>query len=273
MGVLTFIFIFIIGLCWGSFTNVLIDRTQAGKSLRGRSKCDFCGYKLSWLDNVPVLSFVFLKGRCRKCNEKLSWQYPVLELTTGLAFAITFWFFQANQIFQISNSPFSAYLSLFYLFSVVYLLWVILVWDLKYMIIPDFLVLIGIVITALYTFYQTFSENCFFENWSCPLPSALLGSVILSGFFGLMYWFSKGRWIGGGDVKLGFWLGLLVGVKMIYFLILFSYALGALVAVYLLVSSKKGMKSEIPFGPFLVISTYLVIFYQDQILNIWRSLL
>lgn len=256
----------------GSFANVLIDRVQIGKSIQGRSKCDFCGYILSWFDNIPIISFLIIKGRCRKCHRKLSWQYPLMEVLMGLIFVLTFWLIQKNQLFQVSNFNFESFFIAFYYFFVAYILWVILVWDLKYMIIPDFLVLIGIVGTFIFQIYLTVNAG-FLMGLENNLISALLGGLVVSGFFGFLFYISKGKWIGGGDVKLGFWLGLMVGFKMTYFLLLFSYVFGAVVSVFLLLFFKKKMKSQIPFGPFLIISTYVIIFSRDLILEIWNNLI
>jgi prepilin signal peptidase PulO-like enzyme (type II secretory pathway) len=140
------------------------------------------------------------------------------------------------------------------------------------MIISDWLILIGVSLTFFYKLFQAITSNDILSLDSV-LINGLLGGAVLSVFFGSMYWYSKGKWIGGGDVKLGFWLGFLVGLKMVYFLILFSYTLGAIFSVFLLIFLKKKMKSEIPFGPFLVIGTWMVIFFQDQILNIWNNLI
>ena len=267
------LFFFIFGTCWGSFTNVLIDRTQKKRSIKGRSKCDFCGVVLKWFDNVPVLSFLFLGGHCRECKKKLSWQYPIVELSTGAVFLLTFKIIQQAGIFNVYSSGFWDVFSLVYYFGVVYLLWVILIWDLKYMIIPDFIITVGVVLTFVYKFYEIFIFKGSWLSIDFPLTDGLLGAVVLGGFFALMYWKSKGKWIGGGDVKLGFWLGLMAGIKMVYFLILFAYTSGALVAILLLIFKSKKMKSEIPFGPFLVLGSYLVIFYQEMILKIWHSLI
>ena len=270
---LIYLSLFLLGLCWGSFTNVLIDRGQKKKSLWGRSKCDYCNYKLKWFDNIPVFSFIFLQGICRKCKKKLSWQYPTVEILTGLIFVLTFWLLNNSGIIEFEIINLNFLLNLFYYLTVMYLLWVILLWDFKYMIIPDFLVVIGISITVLYKIYETLIEKSFLISFDSVILSALLGGILLGGFFGIMFWFSKGRWIGGGDVKLGFWLGLLIGLKMVYFLILLAYTSGAMVAIFLLLFSKKKMKSEIPFGPFLIISSIVIIFYQDYIFRLWNYLI
>jgi len=270
---LIYLSLFLLGLCWGSFTNVLIDRGQKKKSLWGRSKCDYCNYKLKWFDNIPVFSFIFLQGICRKCKKKLSWQYPMVEFSTGLVFVLTFWMLNSGGLIEIGIFDLRFFLSLFYYLIVIYFLWAILIWDFKYMIIPDFLVVIGISVTVLYKIYETLIEKSFLISFDSAILSALLGGILLSGFFGVMFWFSKGKWIGGGDVKLGFWLGLLVGLKMVYFLILLAYTSGAIVAIFLLIFSKKKMKSEIPFGPFLIISSVVIIFYQDYIVRLWNYLM
>jgi prepilin signal peptidase PulO-like enzyme (type II secretory pathway) len=267
-----YFFVFIIGICWGSFANVLIDRGQKEKSILGRSRCDYCHYKLRWFDNIPILSFLILRGKCRKCKKKLSWQYPILEFLTGVLFVVVFWFLRVNNLFEISYFDSYNLVNLIYYLSIFYLLWIILVWDFKYMIISDWLILIGVALTFLYKFLETILAGDFLA-FNSPLLNGLLGGFVLSGFFAILYWYSKGKWIGGGDVKLGFWLGLIAGLNMVYFLILFSYTLGSLVAIYLLLFSKKKMKSEIPFGPFLVIGTWLVIFFESEILNIWNNLI
>ncbi|MFO7807338.1 MAG: prepilin peptidase [Candidatus Moraniibacteriota bacterium] len=265
------IYLFILGLCLGSFANVLIDRTQKDDSIRGVSKCDFCGYKLRWYDNVPILSFLLLKGKCRKCGKELSWQYPLVEFSTGAVFVLTYLFlFQGKTAWMVD---WIFLVEVGYHLLVVYLLFVIFVWDWKYLIIPDFLVLIGISATVAFEIYRSFETNCFFANLDCPLSGGILGSLAIGGFFGFLYFVSRGRWIGGGDVKIGFWLGFLVKIKMAYFLILFSYLLGSVFAIFLLLFAKKKMKSQIAFGPFLVLSVYLIIFGKDAILKIWNSFL
>lgn len=268
---MVYLFLYILGICWGSFANVLIDRSQAKKTIKGRSKCDHCGYTLSWFDNIPIFSFFFLKGRCKKCHKKLSWQYPVVEMITGLVFVAVFWLGQKNQLFQINVFDIKQFLVIAYYLAIVYIGWVILIWDFKYMIIPDNLVFIGIGVTFLYKLYETLDLGCHFYTMECSLLEGLAGGLILSGFFGFLYLVSKGRWIGGGDVKLGFLLGFLVEIKLVYFLVLFSYVSGALVAIFLVIFRSKRMKSEIPFGPFLVLSAYFVVFYQDLILKVWQS--
>lgn len=268
---LIYIFIFIFGACLGSFANVLINRTQKGKSIAGRSKCDKCKYTLSWYDNIPVISFLILKGRCRKCDSKISRDHFWMEVSTGIVLTITFWFLAKNQVGLGNLSGQIFYWELFYYLVTVYILWIIFVWDLKYMIIPNFLVVIGLSMTLIFEIYRW--ASLFGFDPSGFFLEKISGGLLVGLFFGSIFYFSKGKWIGGGDVKIGFWLGLIVGLKMVYFLLLFAYVAGAVVAIFLLIFFKKKMKSQIPFGPFLIASTYIIMLYQDFILALWNSLL
>jgi len=260
------IFIFGLGMILGSFSNVLVDRTQKKKSLLGRSKCDKCGYQLSWFDNLPVLSFLWLKGRCRKCQKKINWQYPLVELFFGLIFLtvgwqsnlITGWLLDWREILEVS-----------FLLLTSFVLGVIFIWDLKYMIIPDGLVGGGIIIGVVYYGYLYGTGNVTLLNVNNQLFSGLIGGGIVSGFFYLLYQFSHGRWIGGGDVKLGFWLGFLVGWKLIYGLLLLAYVSGSVGAIILLIGGKKKLQSKIPFGPFLVASAWVMLLWGDK----WMKLI
>lgn len=267
MLIINIFFIFCLGLIFGSFTNVLVDRGQKGKSLSGFSRCDFCGYRLKWFDNIPVFSFLFLKAKCRKCYKKLSWQYPVVELGMGLLFLFICWqtgFFEGFLSFEkIIDTSF--YLITGFLFLAIFL------WDLKYMIIPNGLVLGGVIVTLVYYFYQFLVGDCSLLDVHCVFTANLIGGLIVSLFFYLMFVFSKGKWIGGGDVKLGFWLGLLVGLQMVYMMLLISYLSGALVGLWLLAKKKKKMNSQLPFGPFLILGTFVTLIWGERMLEWWRG--
>ena len=277
-------FIFSLGLCLGSFLNVLVDRRKKEKSLLGFSECDFCKHKLFWWENIPVLSFLFLKGKCLKCRKKLSWQYPTVELSVGLLFlAVAFWsgFFEAG--FQAntfpSNSGFVYFgiidwlVMIFWLISS-FLLAVVFLWDLKYMEIPNGIVFGGVCLAIIFSVFQIFVMNEYYEAWwKNPFFFGLFGASAVSLFFYLMYFFSGGKWIGGGDVKLGFWLGWLVGLPMVYPLLLVSYVLGAIVSLGLIFFGKKKMSSKVPFGPFLIVGYFLILFFGKNMIELWKSIL
>ncbi len=263
------LFLFILGLIFGSFANVVIDRGQEEKSFLGSSECDHCGYKLKWHDNIPVLSFLFLKGKCRKCKKKISWQYPIIEIVSGLLFVFVGW--RTGTLDGIYG--FEKTMTLSFSLTVAFLFLLIFVWDLKYMIIPDGLVLGGVVVTIIYLVYQYYISSCSLFDPNCSLSSNLIGALIVGGFFYLLFIISSGKWVGGGDVKLGLWLGLLIGWKMSYFFLLLAYVLGAIAVLPLLLSKKKNLKSKIPFGPFLIISAFIIFFFGEVVLNWYRSII
>lgn len=260
------IFFFIIGLCLGSFANVLIDRTENGEKLGGRSRCDFCGYQLRWFDNIPVISFLILKARCRKCQKKLSWQYPIVELFTGAVLAFSAWQLGINSFFE-SSATFSVNILLILM---AFLFVLVVVWDLKYMIIPNEIVVTGIVVTILIFIVRFFADPCASFSLNCFWISGILGAIAMSGFFWILYAISKGTWIGGGDVKLAIWLGLLIGIEMVYPALMIAYIIGAVVAIFLIFRGKKKMKSQLPFGPFLILGAYVTIFFQEEVIEVMR---
>lgn len=224
--------VFVLGLCVGSFLNVLIDRLPKGESIWfGQSRCDWCKKPLRWFELIPLLSYVLQHGRCRRCHKKLSLQYPIVELITGIGFVVLPW-----TDWLIFSS-----------------LLVIFVADLKYMIIPDSMVVLGVmgVITR--------------AHW--------LPAIAASLFFLLLYLITRGRGMGLGDVKLSFLLGFWLGFPRIVIAIYLAFLTGALVGVTLILRGKKGLKSKIAFGPFLVLGAGIAYVYSEQILEWWEGIL
>ncbi|MEA1925915.1 MAG: prepilin peptidase [Patescibacteria group bacterium] len=269
MFILKTLVLFYLGASLGSFTNVLVDRGQKGRSLLGRSKCDFCGHPLLWFENIPIAGFFLVRGKCLSCKRKLSRQYPIVELALAILFVIVgFW----SGFMTEPASLFAAIKTSYYLF-LSFLLVAIFLWDLKYMVIPDSLVASGIVVVLAYAFWKYFHADCLLFDIHCTVASSILGGAAVSGFFYFLYFISKGKYIGGGDVKLGVFLGMIVGWQWAYLLLLFAYILGAIVAIYLLMAKKKNMRSQIPFGPFLIMSTFIVLFFGEKLLYWYRQLL
>ncbi len=263
------VFFFGIGAIFGSFLNVFVDRGERRESLLGTSHCDFCNKKLKWFENIPVLGYFFVKGRCSKCKKKLSVQYPLVEFCLGLLFlAIGF---KTGVILSFSFLLIN-FVDVVYFCMVVFLLVAVFLWDLKYMIIPNKIVIAGFVTTVIYNIFQYFQVSCSVFSLSCFVTENILGSLLVGGFFYALFAISKGKWIGGGDVKIGFWLGLLIGWKHVYPFLLVTYVIGAVVAIVLVNFSKKGWKSQIPFGPFLVISSLIFLFFSEKLLYLYKML-
>lgn len=241
--------IFIIGLVVGSFLNVVIYRLNTGKSIStGRSMCMSCAKELHWYELVPVFSFLFQRGKCTKCREPISFQYPLVELIMGILFVVIY----MKVLFPFGFTAVSI-LSFVGVLYVASLLIVIMMYDIRHKIIPDVLVyqLIALGIgLLLYRDLVLPSYGVFF--------GFLQGMLVALPFF-LIWLITRGRGIGFGDVKLALGMGLLLGFAKGVALFFFSFWIGAVVGVILLAFSKKySMKSEIAFAPFMIISFFLV---------------
>ncbi|MCX6763053.1 MAG: A24 family peptidase [Candidatus Moranbacteria bacterium] len=157
----------------------------------------------------------------------------------------------------------------FLLFAVCYL--VLIFWhDYDFMLIPDAVAYPAIVVTFFYQIYKYVQSPFLIANLHSPLTSAIVAALGAALFFFLLIWISKGKWIGGGDVKLGFLAGLIVGWPKILFVLFFTYLIGSVVSLALIVLKKKTWKSQIPFGPFMVAAILLVLFFSDQI-QFWAN--
>lgn len=258
------ILIFLLGLFIGSFLNVLADRLSQGESIiKGRSHCDKCKKELAWHDLIPLLSFIILKGKCRYCHTRLSFYYPIIELTTGILFMLTAFFVLNGSQFLISNFQFlinfqflnfQLLISLAYYIFIVSSLIVIFFADLKYGIIPDKIVFPSIIVSFIYLFLI---HNSLFmiHFWSA------VGACL---FFLLLFLVTRGRGMGFGDVKFAFLMGLILGFPNIVVSLYIAFLTGAVVGCILIVWRKKRVfGTAIPFGPFLVIGSLMAIFFGE----------
>ncbi|PIR97620.1 MAG: prepilin peptidase [Candidatus Doudnabacteria bacterium CG10_big_fil_rev_8_21_14_0_10_41_10] len=255
MEFLVSILIFIFGLIVGSFLNAVIYRLYKNKTLMGFSACPRCSHRLFPKDLLPLFSFLWLGGRCRYCKKKISWQYPLVELGTATIFTIL-----ARQILFLGGSldlSASNLLGLGFGLIFVSVLIIIFVFDFRYYLIPDIAIILGTILAMVYRL--TIPE--------ISLKSGLYGMLVLVGFFGILFLVSQGRWIGFGDVKLGVFLGLMLGFSLSVLMLGMAYVGGAVVAVVLVLFKKKTMKGVLPFGTFLTASTVAVFLWGEQILN------
>jgi len=210
------------------------------------------------MDLIPVVSFVLLKGKCRYCEKKISIQYPLVETATAALFALT----TQHYLQALPGYGGQNIIELLLIFGSVASLLAIFVFDLKYYLIPDVLVLAGLICAIVWRFF--FLEEI--------LPE-VFGAVIVSGFFGLMYFLSQGKWIGLGDVKLGIFLGFFLGAKLSLVMLLVAYVSGALVGVVLILLKKRTLAGILPFGTFLTLSTFIVYLWGQSILDWYLNLL
>lgn len=248
------IIFFILGLIIGSFLNVVISRLHTAETILGHSHCPHCKARIRWYDNIPLFSFAILKTRCRDCKEKISWQYPIVELATGIIFALVgAYFFNINDL--------NSWLETFYYLVIFALLLVIFAYDLKHMEIPMIILWAGVIWTI--AFYLLFDWLNFIPREG--ILSIKLYSGILAGFSAFLFFFilsagSREKWMGIGDAYAGLLAGLVVGWPAVLLVLVIAFTLGAAFGLVLIALKKKTMKSQVPFAPFLVAGIFLVIF-------------
>lgn len=277
MGAINFLeicFIFVLGSIFGSFFNVLLLRKNTGESaVSAPSRCFSCGHRLSAADLIPVLSFALLRGRCRYCGSKVSWQYPLVEAFIGLLAVLvylkispdaSFLFFNKEVadprlLSNRGNSQFLIQYSLFaWYFASFSALFLVAAYDFKTKIIdPHF----------LRVFVAFAAGEFLFRNWTAGAwASDLVSSFSIALFFYLMWRLSGGRWMGRGDTDLAFFTSLFLGFPLNIAGFFFSFWVGGTVGIFLLLFFKKfGPKSEIPFGPFLALGAALAWYFADAI--------
>lgn len=257
--------VFIAGLAIGSFLNVVIFRLENGeKIINDRSRCLRCRHTLAWYDLVPVLSFIFLKGKCRYCGKRISWQYPMVELSTAILFVVLISNIQypISSQYQISNIQFldiAQFLSLLFWFFITSVLIVVFVYDLKHYIIPDKIIYPAIIVALGFNLFSNFHNSLFLNN--------IFAAFIASLFFLSIVVITKGKGMGGGDIKLAFLMGLILGWPIVIFSVFFAFISGSVVGIYLILAGKKKMKSMIPFGPFLIFGTFVGMFWGREIME------
>jgi prepilin signal peptidase PulO-like enzyme (type II secretory pathway) len=248
--------IFLLGLAVGSFLNVVILRGSERKSLGGRSQCVSCKKTLSWYELIPIVSFVIQKGRCRSCGAVLSLQYPLVELGTGVAYAVA-----ASQIGSFDPAGLIIFAGLLIVIATAI---VIIVSDFRWQIIPNGAVLTLFLIGVLLAIFRLFQT----QSGTASVPDLVWNvgaAVVITLFFAALWFFSRGRWMGFGDVKLIFATSLIVGFPASA--LLFSFWLGGIFGLFLLLTRKSGLKSVMPFGPFILMGAILGYFFADYVIS------
>lgn len=328
----------ILGLVIGSFLNVVIFRTEKNKSFGGRSYCPKCKKTIPWYDNIPLLGYLLLKGRCRFCHKKINIQYPLVETFTSLAFLSATWLVSSNLLNNWLNHYFSVsgllsleakykldpnlltaetnfkFFELIFIWAIFSILIAIIVYDLKHMLIPDSFTYAGIVATLFYGLVadifllfavliknnQLFiletvglnvknSPHGFFpiplseffgwettsffpqiihakQNYLAIFLDSRTGSGLIAGLavalvFFLIVYLSNETWMGMGDVKLVFFLGLFLGIFKTVVAMFLAFELGAILGIILILFGRAKMKTALPFGPFLIAGAVLSLLF------------
>lgn len=241
------------GLVIGSFLNVVILRFDDWMSIvKTRSHCPHCKTELSWLDLIPVVSFICLRAKCRYCKKPISWQYPLVELTMGALMMAGYYLIFVTQFLL----PYQQWLAIaLYTFSMSSLI-VIFAHDLKEMMIPDYV-------------SYFFMICAFFLGWilTGSLVDTVLGGLVGFVPIALLVYPSKGRWMGEGDVKLAASLGLMTAYPQAAVFITSAFIFGGLFGGIGLMAKRVKMKSAVPFAPFLILGGVLALFYGYQLID------
>lgn len=247
-------YVFVLGLLVGSFVNVLVLRHEKGEGMGGRSHCGKCSRQLSWFENIPLLSFLALSGKCRTCRERISFQYPLVELLTASLYLLVW-----QAAFPLPRTILLLLATLFLVAIVIY--------DLRTTIIPDEFVIPWNLLAFLSVFVATGLATA-------PSVEGLLAGPLLAMPFAFLWAVSGGRWIGLGDAKLALGMGWFLGLVPGFSAVILSFWIGAITSLLILSLSKVlphitkhlplppttrhlTMKSEVPFAPFLVIGFYI----------------
>jgi len=230
-----------IGLCIGSFLNVVIYRVPIGQSIvTPPSRCRKCGYQLQWYDNIPVLSWLFLRGRCRKCGVGVSMQYPIVELITGALFVLVIWMTPPGPLLATRLILVCILIALFGI-------------DLEHQILPNVITLPGIAIGVLLSLIAP-------PGWKDALVGVLLGGGVLYAIAGAYYLWRREEGMGMGDVKMLAMIGAFLGWKAVLVTLVLSSFAGAIIGVALMAAQRGTMKFALPFGTFLAIGAIVAMF-------------
>lgn len=239
-----------LGLILGSFLSMLIPRLHNGEKgiVAGRSMCPNCKHTLTAVNLIPLVSYLFQKGKCSWCKKPISAWYPFTELLTTLSFLGMALHFQ-------DPSTWALFLPILFTFLFIF------IYDLRYKEIHETILIPGIAYALLWAIL--------FQD----IQSALLGAGVAFIFFGLQFWLSKGRWIGSGDLEIGIFMGLVLGLQNTLLGIFIAYLLGSLIGIGLLLTQKATGKTAVPLGPFLVLGSMLTFLYGDELFFLYINFL
>jgi len=270
------VIIFMLGLLIGSFLNVVIHRSNTGETVtKGRSHCPLCGNVLCWYELIPIVSFLLQRGRCNSCKNKISLQYPIVEVFTSIVFFAGWRFYLSNLSKQIFQNPI-----LFWCYTLLVLFWIatlvaIFVYDWKYLEIPTNFLRWGILFSVASVIARD-ADLLFISNNFSVVNSAILsgiaGALMAGGFFFLLVAVSREKWMGRGDIYIGAIIGMVVGWPWILEALMIAFTVGAVVGIFLMLLKGKDLKTKIAFGPFLVFGGLITLFWGQRLFNLYLAI-
>ncbi len=241
-------FLFIMGLIFGSFANVCIYRMPRDMSImKPASHCTNCNNFIKWYDNIPIISYLFLRGKCRNCGAKISFIYPAIEFLCGLLFASMYFHFGFSYVLM----PFCL---------LAFSLLVITAIDFEFQIIPDEFSFMLMIVGLIISFFNPILGDAFLQR----ILNSFIGLLVGGG--SLLFVAIVGKWIfkkdamGGGDIKLMAGVGAFIGWEKVLFAIFLGSLFGSIVGIFLILLKKIIKKQEIAFGPYLALGSYIVLF-------------
>ncbi|MEI6690655.1 MAG: prepilin peptidase [bacterium] len=251
--------LFWLGAAIGSFLNVLVSRTVEGTDwVRGRSVCDYCKKTLTWYDNIPLLSFVLYHGKSRCCNKKLSWQHPIVEFLAGILFV--WWYLMGNVFFQLLSSPMRTLQAGYWLVIGIILL-IIIVADWIYGLVLVVPIYVAIAASLIYRVALYMNGPLSGRDFVMYVTSA----IVITLFFALLHYGTKGRGMGMGDVYVAPLYGLILGWPRALVALVLSFWIGAVVGIVAIILGKKKMRQTLPFAPFMVIGILIALLWGNQL--------
>lgn len=239
------------GTIIGSFLNVVIYRIPEGKSIiyPANSFCPKCGHRLSPLDLIPVLSWLFLKGRCRYCGEPISVQYPLVELLTGTLYVLIFW------VYGMSIKTITGLILVPVLIAVSFI-------DIKYKEIPTEITITGFVLVMAAYIFSLAAKIISIQEFLNYLYGFLFAGLVMLAFV-------LPGWMGGGDFKLSAFIGFVLGLKLTIVFLFFSFVIGGLISGIRVIFTKESIKEYVPFVPYLALGSVIAVIFGHQILNMY----
>jgi prepilin signal peptidase PulO-like enzyme (type II secretory pathway) len=245
----------LIGLIVGSFLNVVILRLQAGKQfVEGRSECPHCKHSLGVFELIPVISWLILRGKCRHCKKPIGIQYPLVELATAALFVVSYMQFQFITVADVI-------MFIMWLYVVASMI-VLAVYDIRWYLLPD-KVLLPLIIPA----GAMALGSAIIGGSLQPIIGPILAAVLFGGFFYGLAAISNGKWMGGGDIKLAFVMGLLLGLQKTAVAMFIAFNSAAIIGILLIALRLRKRKDYIPFGPFLIGGTIVAYLYGTTIIQ------
>lgn len=248
------IIIILFGLVWGSFLNVVIYRLPRKQSLvRPPSSCPSCGQRIKPYDNIPLLSFLFLRGKCRACGASISWRYPMVETLTAASLLVLYVYFGLSLQFLAGALFTSSLICLGFI-------------DYDHQLLPDAITLPGFALSLVYSFFRIDL------NFGQSLLGAMTGAGVLLIVYGLYYLLRKKEGLGLGDVTMMLFVGSFVGWRGALLTLVLASFVGALVGLFFIKFQKKDMQYALPFGTFLAPAAFVAFLWGERIISSYLRL-